>query len=122
MKTLSIAIPVGLNCGFLAAAVCRGPIGAGRMPDGAGIAPDLLNRESARVTVAQRHCLLAVALDDEASGFFSRSHCGGMLKPLCLNLPNPRNVGGLFTVSASFRFWLGDFLIEANAGRSDGSV
>ncbi|MBC9073050.1 AraC family transcriptional regulator [Thauera sp. CAU 1555] len=61
----------------------------------AGIAPALLQQDTARVTVEQFahvYRLLAVELDDETPGYFSRPLRGGTLKFLCLGMLDAANL------------------------------
>lgn len=116
MTAFSTTIPIRFISELLATAACRGPVDTARMLDGAGIAPDLLHREGARVTVAQFAQLyrqLAVALDDESPGFFSRPLYGGTLKFLCLNLLNAENLRvALYRFCQFFRLVLDDLRFE----------
>lgn len=62
---------------------------------GAGIAPALLEQESARVTVEQFavfYRTLAIKLDDETPGLFSRPLRAGTLKFLCLGMLDAPNL------------------------------
>ena len=61
----------------------------------AGIAPALLQQDTARITVEQfahTYRLLAVELDDETPGYFSRPLRGGTLKFLCLGMLDAANL------------------------------
>jgi AraC-like DNA-binding protein len=89
-----------------------------------GIAPELLEMSSARVTVdqfAELYRRLALSLDDETPGFFSRPLRGGTLKFLCLGMLDAPNLNiGLHRFVNYFRLLLDDLAFEVSRG--DGST
>ncbi|MCB1962943.1 MAG: AraC family transcriptional regulator [Rhodocyclaceae bacterium] len=78
----------------------------------AGIAPALLEQDTARVTVEQFahvYRLLAVALDDETPGYFSRPLHAGTLKFLCLGMLDAANLRvAMYRFCSFFRLVLDD--------------
>lgn len=87
----------------------------------AGIAPELLAEAGGRVTVDQFvrfYRRLALILDDETPGFFSRPLKGGVLKYLCLGMLDAPNLHvALHRFAGFFRLVLDDvaFVIERGA-------
>ncbi|HAG77038.1 MAG TPA: AraC family transcriptional regulator [Thauera sp.] len=88
----------------------------------AGIAPPLLDQESARVTVEQFalfYRTLAIELDDETPGMFSRPLRAGTLKFLCLGMLDAANLRvALHRFCWFFRLVLDDLHFEM--GEEDG--
>ncbi|NMG01467.1 AraC family transcriptional regulator [Azoarcus taiwanensis] len=88
----------------------------------AGIAPALLDQDSARVTVEQFaffYRTLAVELDDETPGLFSRPLRAGTLKFLCLGMLDAANLRvALYRYCWFFRLVLDDLHFEM--GEEDG--
>lgn len=85
-----------------------------------GIAPALLAQDGARVTVEQFGTFyrqLAVALDDETPGLFSRPLRGGTLKFLCLSMLDAPNLQvALHRFGWFFRLLLDDLHFEMSDG------
>lgn len=93
MQAPSATVPISLVNGFLAAAGAQ-PDVLRRYLEAAGIMPGLLGEASARVTEEQFSTLyrtVAIELDDEMPGIFSRPFRGGTLKFLCLSLLDAPN-------------------------------
>jgi len=90
----------------------------------AGIAPALLDQESARVTVEQFalfYRTLAIELDDETPGMFSRPLRAGTLKFLCLGMLDAANLRvALHRFCWFFRLVLDDLHFEM--GDEDGAT
>lgn len=109
-------VPISLVKAFLAGADAR-PETLRRYLEEAGIAQELLAELGARVTPEQFSSLyqaLAIALDDEMPGFFSRPLRSGTLKFLCLSLLDARNLDtALHRFSQFFHIVLDDFQIES---------
>ncbi|KAA0084822.1 AraC family transcriptional regulator [Paraburkholderia sp. T12-10] len=109
-------VPISLVKAFLAGADAR-PETIRRYLDEAGIAQELLAELGARVTEEQFSSLyqaLAIALDDEMPGFFSRPLRSGTLKFLCLSLLDARNLDtALHRFCQFFHIVLDDFHIES---------
>lgn len=82
----------------------------------AGIAPELLEEGSARVTTEQfagLYRLLARELDDETPGMFGRPLRGGTLKFLCLSmLESSHLLAALYRFTQFFRLILDDLAFE----------
>ncbi len=112
----SATVPISLVKAFLAGADAR-PETVRRFLEEAGIAPELLAELGARVTEEQFSTLyqaLAIALDDEMPGFFSRPLRSGTLKFLCLSLLEARNLEtALHRFGQFFHIVLDDFRIES---------
>ena len=112
----SATVPISLVKAFLAGADAR-PETIRRYLDEAGVAQELLTEPGARVTEEQFSTLyqaLAIALDDEMPGFFSRPLRSGTLKFLCLSLLDARNLDtALHRFSQFFHIVLDDFRIES---------
>ena len=112
----SATVPISLVKAFLAGADAR-PETIRRFLEEAGIAPELLGELGARVTEEQFSTLyqaLAIALDDEMPGFFSRPLRSGTLKFLCLSLLDARNLEtALHRFGQFFHIVLDDFRIES---------
>ncbi|MFM0337299.1 AraC family transcriptional regulator [Paraburkholderia fungorum] len=122
MLSPSATVPISLVNGFLAGARAQ-PEVIRRYLDEAGIAPDLLARPGARVTEEQFSTLyrmLAIELDDEMPGVFSRPLRSGTLKFICLSLLDARNLEtALHRFGQFFHIVLDDFHLES---RRDGAV
>ena len=118
----SATVPISLVKAFLAGADARAET-IRRYLEEAGIAEELLIEPGARVTEEQFSALyqaLAIALDDEMPGFFSRPLRSGTLKFLCLSLLDARNLEtALHRFCQFFHIVLDDFRIES---RRDGPV
>lgn len=115
-------VPISLVKAFLAGAKAR-PETIRRYLEEAGIAPQLLGEPGARVTEEQFSMFyqaIAIALDDEMPGFFSRPLRSGTLKFLCLSLLDARNLEtALHRFCQFFHIVLDDFRLES---RRIGSV
>lgn len=118
----SATVPISLVKAFLAGADARADT-IRRYLDEAGIAEELLVEPGARVTEEQFSALyqaLAIALDDEMPGFFSRPLRSGTLKFLCLSLLDAGNLEtALHRFGQFFHIVLDDFRIES---RRDGAI
>ena len=118
----SATVPISLVNGFLASANAQ-PDVVERYLAQASIAHELLTEPSARVTEAQFSSLyqaLAIALDDEMPGVFTRPLRSGTLKFLCLSLLDaPRLETALHRFGQFFHIVLDDFDFES---RRDGLV
>ncbi|KVV29918.1 AraC family transcriptional regulator [Burkholderia ubonensis] len=121
----SATVPISLVNGFLAS--------AGLPPDviqrylrGAGIPSELQGEPNARVTEEQFSTLyrtLAIDLDDEMPGIFSRPLRGGTLKYLCLSLLDARNLEtALHRFGQFFHILLDDFYVESKRDGLIGQV
>ncbi|WP_206956958.1 AraC family transcriptional regulator [Trinickia acidisoli] len=112
----SATVPISLVKVFLAGAQAR-PETIRRYLDEAGIAQELLAEPGARVTEEQFSTLyraLAIALDNEMPGFFSRPLRSGTLKFLCLSLLDARNLEtALHRFCQFFHIVLDDFRLES---------
>jgi len=115
MQAPSATVPISLVNGFLAAARASDAVTA-RYLKQAGVAPELLREPGARVTEEQFSALyqaLAIELDDEMPGIFSRPLRSGTLKFLCLSLLDARNLDtALHRFGQFFHIVLDDFEIE----------
>ena len=119
MKAPGATVPISLVNGFLAAA--GQPLTSGtetaRYLKQAGVAPELLREPGARVTEEQFSALyqaLAIELDDEMPGIFSRPLRSGTLKFLCLSLLDARNLDtALHRFGQFFHIVIDDFEIES---------
>jgi AraC-like DNA-binding protein len=118
----SATVPISLVKAFLAGADARADT-IRHYLDEAGIAEELLVEPGARVTEEQFSALyqaLAIALDDEMPGFFSRPLRSGTLKFLCLSLLDAGNLEtALHRFGQFFHIVLDDFRIES---RRDGPI
>nr|WP_093647460.1 AraC family transcriptional regulator [Paraburkholderia aspalathi] len=88
MTSPQATVPISLINGFLAA-VSVEKMSIDRFVARAGISQSLLGKRGARVTQVQfatLYRMLAVELDDEMAGIFSRPLRNGFLKYLCLSL------------------------------------
>jgi AraC-like DNA-binding protein len=115
-------VPISLVKAFLAGAKARAET-IRRYLEEAGIAPELLAEAGARVTEEQFSTFyqaIAIALDDEMPGFFSRPLRSGTLKFLCLSLLDARNLEtALHRFCQFFHIVLDDFRLES---RRDGAI
>lgn len=111
MSRQSATVPVALATDLLAgfdpdSALVKQAVAHAR------IAPALLRAAGARLTIEQFSALyrqLALVLDDETPGFFSRPLRGGTLKFLCLGLFSADNLGvALHRFTGYFRLLLDD--------------
>lgn len=94
MHLTGTTVPISLVNGFLSGAGAR-PDVITRYLKQAGIPPELLSERGARVTEEQFSTLyrmLAIELDDEMPGIFSRPFRSGTLKFLCLSLLDAPNL------------------------------
>ncbi|MBB3259892.1 AraC-like DNA-binding protein [Paraburkholderia bannensis] len=116
MQLPGSTVPISLVLGFLAAAGAR-PEVVERYLEEAGIAGELLSEPGARVTEEQFSTLyrmLAIELDDEMPGVFSRPFRSGTLKFLCLSLLDARNLEtALHRFGQFFHIVLDDFRLES---------
>ncbi|WP_260464167.1 AraC family transcriptional regulator [Burkholderia sp. Bp8963] len=112
----SATVPISLVNGFLASAGLQ-PDVIQRYLRGAGIPSELQGEPNARVTEEQFSTLyrtLAIDLDDEMPGIFSRPLRGGTLKYLCLSLLDARNLEtALHRFGQFFHLVLDDFFVES---------
>ncbi|WP_408969431.1 AraC family transcriptional regulator ligand-binding domain-containing protein [Paraburkholderia sp. BL6669N2] len=115
-------VPISLVNGFLASAGVGRDVIEGYLYE-AGIAIELLGEPHSRVTEEQFSTLyrtLAIDLDDEMPGIFSRPLRGGTLKYLCLSLLDARNLRtALHRFGQFFHILLDDFFVES---RNDGLI
>ncbi|SIT41432.1 AraC family transcriptional regulator [Paraburkholderia piptadeniae] len=116
MQTPSATVPISLVNGFLEAAGARVDV-THRYLHEAGITPALLGKRGARVTEEQFSTLyrmLAIELDDEMPGIFSRPLRSGTLKFLCLSLLDAPNLEtALHRFGQFFHIVLDDFRLES---------
>jgi len=116
MQAPSATVPISLVNGFLAAAGAKDEV-IHRYLKQAGVSPELLGEPGARVTEEQFSALyqaLAIELDDEMPGIFSRPFRSGTLKFLCLSLLDARNLDtALHRFGQFFHIVLDDFRLES---------
>jgi AraC-like DNA-binding protein len=116
MPSPSATVPISLVNGFLAGAGAE-PAVIRRYLNEAGIALELLAKPGGRVTEEQFSTLyqtLAIELDDEMPGIFSRPLRSGTLKFLCLSLLDARNLEtALHRFDQFFHIVLDDFRLES---------
>jgi AraC-like DNA-binding protein len=116
MQAPSATVPISLVNGFLAAAGAKAEV-IHRYLKQAGVAPELLGEPGARVTEEQFSALyqaLAIELDDEMPGIFSRPFRSGTLKFLCLSLLDARNLDtALHRFGQFFHIVLDDFRVAS---------
>ncbi|PCE30379.1 AraC family transcriptional regulator [Burkholderia ubonensis] len=121
----SATVPISLVNGFLASAGLQ-PDVIERYLRGAGIPSELQGEPNARVTEEQFSTLyrtLAIDLDDEMPGIFSRPLRGGTLKYLCLSLLDARNLEtALHRFGQFFHILLDDFFVESKRDGLIGQV
>jgi AraC-like DNA-binding protein len=121
-QSLSATVPISLVNGFLASAGVQRDV-IQLYLRGASIPHELLAEPNARVTEEQFSMLyrtLAIELDDEMPGIFTRPLRSGTLKFLCLSLLDARNLEtALHRFGQFFHILLDDFRLES---RSDGLV
>ncbi len=100
------------------------PARQNRLLMAAGVAPSLLQAGTSRVTTEQfatLYQLLALELDDELPGMFSRPVRAGAFKFLCLSLMESASLQtAMFRLTRFFHLVLDDFAIELS--RDDGLV
>ncbi|MFK4446100.1 hypothetical protein ABH944_006232 [Caballeronia udeis] len=117
MTSPQATVPISLVNGFLAG-VNAGKASIDRFVARAGIAQSLLGKRGARVTQLQFAALyrmLAVELDDEMAGIFSRPLRNGLLKYLCLSLLDaPRLEVAMHRFGQFFHLVLDDVDIESS--------
>ncbi|WP_233870192.1 AraC family transcriptional regulator [Paraburkholderia adhaesiva] len=116
MQAPSATVPISLVNGFLAAAGAKDDV-IHRYLKQAGVAPELLGEPGARVTEEQFSAFyqaLAIELDDEMPGIFSRPFRSGTLKFLCLSLLDARNLDtALHRFGQFFHIVLDDFRVAS---------
>ncbi len=123
MSRRSATVPVALATELLAGFDADSPLVRQVIAD-AKIAPAVLRSTGARLTIEQFSALyrqLALALDDETPGFFSRPLRRGTLKFLCLSLFGAGNLGlALHRFTGYFRLLLDDmgFDVSHQGGRT----
>ncbi|WP_116137404.1 AraC family transcriptional regulator [Trinickia diaoshuihuensis] len=121
----SATVPISLVKAFLAGAQAR-PETIDRYLEEAGIAPELLAEPGARVTEEQFSTFyqtIAIALDDEMPGFFSRPLRSGTLKFLCLSLLDARSLEtALHRFCQFFHIVLDDFRLESRRSGAVGQL
>lgn len=117
MTSPQATVPISLVNGFLAAVSAR-KASIDRFVARAGISQSLLGKRGARVTQEQFAALyrmLAVELDDEMAGIFSRPLRNGLLKYLCLSLLDaPRLEVAMHRFARFFHLILDDVDIESS--------
>jgi AraC-like DNA-binding protein len=117
--TVSMSFVHGFLCGVDRATMTQF---AGR----AGIAPELLSQPGARVTQEQfstLYRLLAMELDDEMPGIFSRPLRNGLLKYLCLSLLDASKLEvALNRFGQFFHLILDDFRLQTRRDAQFGYV
>jgi AraC-like DNA-binding protein len=125
MRAPSPTVPISLVNGFLAAAGAQ-PDVMFRYLEPAGIMPGLRGDAGARVTEEQFSTLyrmLAIELDDEMPGIFSRPFRSGTLKFLCLSLLDAPNLEtALHRFGQFFHIVLDDFRLESRRDELMGQV
>jgi AraC-like DNA-binding protein len=123
MSRQSATVPVALATELLAGFDADSPL-VRQVITEAKIAPAVLRSAGARLTIEQFSALyrqLALALDDETPGFFSRPLRRGTLKFLCLSLFGAGNLGSaLHRFAGYFRLLLDDigFDVVREGGRT----
>ncbi|MFL9871336.1 AraC family transcriptional regulator [Paraburkholderia megapolitana] len=114
MNLISATVPISLVNDLLADANSKA---VERLTGRAGIPGELLRKPGARVTQEQFSTLyraLAVELDDEMPGIFSRPLRNGTLKYICLSLLDaPRLDVALHRLGQFFHLMLDDFRLES---------
>ncbi|MGF6781788.1 AraC family transcriptional regulator [Paraburkholderia sp. GAS334] len=114
MNQFSGTVPIALVNGFLAGA---DPAAVARTAGQSGIPQELLHEPGARVTREQfstLYRLLAIELDDEMPGIFSRPLRNGTLKYLCLSLLDaPRLEIAMHRFGQFFHLIVDDFRLES---------
>lgn len=125
MPSPSATVPISLVNGFLAGAGAQ-PAVIRRYLKEAGIALELLAKPGGRVTEEQFSTLyqtLAIELDDEMPGIFSRPFRSGTLKFLCLSLLDARNLEtALHRFDQFFHIVLDDFRLDSRRNGLVGQV
>ncbi|CAN0627013.1 Transcriptional regulator, AraC family [Burkholderia multivorans] len=110
MNSISATVPISVVNGFLSGADRAAVV---RLAGRSGIPHELLKKPAARVTQEQfstLYRLLAMELDDEMPGIFSRPLRNGLLKFLCLSLLDaPRLEVALHRFGQFFHLILDDF-------------
>lgn len=110
LNSFSPTVPISVVNGFLSGA---DRTAVARMAEQSGIPHELLTKSAARVTQEQfstLYRLLAMELDDEMPGIFSRPLRNGILKFLCLSLLDaPRLEVALHRFGQFFHLILDDF-------------
>ncbi|RQQ22240.1 AraC family transcriptional regulator [Burkholderia stagnalis] len=118
----SATVPISLVNGFLASAGVQRDV-IERYLRQAGIPSELQGEPNARVTEEQFSTLyrtLAIDLDDEMPGIFSRPLRSGTLKFLCLSLLDARNLEtALHRFGQFFHILVDDFFVDS---KRDGLV
>ncbi|CAN0626314.1 Transcriptional regulator, AraC family [Burkholderia multivorans] len=110
LNSISATVPISVVNGFLSGADRAAVV---RLAGRSGIPHELLKKPAARVTQEQfstLYRLLAMELDDEMPGIFSRPLRNGLLKFLCLSLLDaPRLEVALHRFGQFFHLILDDF-------------
>ncbi|MBB5469715.1 AraC-like DNA-binding protein [Paraburkholderia sp. CI2] len=119
MQAPGATVPISLVNGFLGSVGTRPDI-VDRHLSGANIPRALLDQPGARVTEEQFSTLyrsLAIELDDEMPGVFSRPLRSGALKFLCLSLLDAPNLeSAMHRFGQFFHLVLDDFRFESRRG------
>lgn len=114
MNQLSATVPISVVNGFLSGADRNA---MARLAERSGIPHELLRQPAARVTQEQfstLYRLLAMELDDEMPGIFSRPLRNGTLKYLCLSLLDaPKLEIALHRFGQFFHLVLDDFRLQS---------
>lgn len=123
MTGLSATVPISVVNGFLSGA---DPAAIARLAERSGIAHELLQQPAARVTQEQfatLYRLLAMELDDEMPGIFSRPLRNGVLKFLGLSLLDaPRLEVALHRFGQFFHLILDEFRLTLRREGGEGYV
>ncbi|SAL35071.1 AraC family transcriptional regulator [Caballeronia humi] len=123
MNPLSATVPISVVNGFLSGADRRA---IARLAERSGIPHELLREPAARVTQEQfstLYRLLAMELDDEMPGIFSRPLRNGTLKYLCLSLLDASKLEiALHRFGQFFHLILDDFRLQSQRDGALGYV
>jgi AraC-like DNA-binding protein len=115
LNALSATVPISVVNGFLSGADRRA---IARLAERSGIPHELLRKPGARVTQEQfstLYRLLAMELDDEMPGIFSRPLRNGTLKYLCLSLIDASKLEvALHRFGQFFHLILDDFRLQSH--------
>lgn len=117
MSQQTATVPISLVCDLLTGVADKTTV-VEQAIEQSGIARELLGMAAARVTVdqfAELYRRLALLLDDETPGFFSRPLRGGTLKFLCLSMLDAANLNiALHRFVSYFRLLLDDLAFEVS--------